>query len=195
MDSPAYITLSAKAVRLLLEFARQYNGFNNGALCAAWRLMQPRGWNSRDTLRQALVELLEHDLILLTRQGGKHKASLYALTWKAIDDCRGKLDVSPTRTPPGNWQSWSEQNLKPAGRVCVARQSGQPAPQVGNQGEDWPASRVSHPGLESSIGPPGVDLSKLPGGEGLDTLLSRYGHFEILIDGRAKCPEAAVSKC
>jgi hypothetical protein len=125
MEHDCYVTLSAKAVRLLLELARQYNGHNNGDLCVAWRLMQPRGWTSRDTLHQALAQLLDHDLVTLTRQGGKHKASLYALTWEAIDECKGKLDVSATRTPPGNWRTWQQQNLKPAGRANVTRQAGQ----------------------------------------------------------------------
>lgn len=122
MEGPCFTTLASHSVRLLLELARQYNGFNNGDLCAAWRLMHPRGWRSREALHRALKELKEHGLILLTRQGGKHRANLYALTWEAIDECGGKLDVAATRTPPGDWRTWNEQFLNPAGRVNVTQQ-------------------------------------------------------------------------
>jgi hypothetical protein len=49
--------LSAHAVKLLFDLLAQYNGGNNGDLCATWTLMQPRGWKSRDTLGKALKEL------------------------------------------------------------------------------------------------------------------------------------------
>jgi hypothetical protein len=107
MKHPCYITLTSKAVRLLLELAMQYNGYNNGDLSAAWSIMRGRGWNSRDTLFRAERELLSHCLIIKTRQGGKNRCNLYALTWQAIDECGGKLDACATRTPPGSWQIWA----------------------------------------------------------------------------------------
>jgi hypothetical protein len=120
MDHPCYNSLSHTATRLLFEFARQYNGHNNGDLCAAWKLMHVRGWRSRDTLDRAKRELLDHGLILLTRQGGRRKANLYALTWRAIDECKGKLDIGPTRVPPGDWQKWTPSGLN---SISDARQT------------------------------------------------------------------------
>jgi hypothetical protein len=106
MEHQCYTTLSSKGIRLLLELARQYNGHNNGDLSAAWFLMQQRGWRSRDTVDKAEKELEDHDLIMRTRQGGKNACTLYALTWVAIDECKGKLDVRSTNIPPGDWQRW-----------------------------------------------------------------------------------------
>lgn len=103
LDSISYRTASAQAVKLLNDIGGQYRGSNNGDLAASWKVMQPLGWKSRDTLGRALRELLELGLIEKTRQGGLHCCNLYALTWRAIDECDGKLDVSPTRTPSGLW--------------------------------------------------------------------------------------------
>jgi hypothetical protein len=67
--------------------------------------MQGRGWKSSDQLAKAKKELLEKDVIRIARQGGfPKKASLYALTWIPIDDCKGKLDVEATPTSPVNWK-------------------------------------------------------------------------------------------
>src|SRR5262249_36005288 len=63
------------------------------------------GWKSRDTLGKALRELLERGWIILARQGGRHQASLYAVTFFSIDDCPGKLlELSATVSPPGDWK-------------------------------------------------------------------------------------------
>lgn len=104
MDSSNYTRLSSKAVKLLNDLGRQYNGFNNGDLCAAWSVMEKRGWKSRSTLHNALQELRYYGLIMQTRQGGKHRASLYALGWQAIDECKGKLDVHETNASLGLWK-------------------------------------------------------------------------------------------
>lgn len=104
MDSPAYIGLSGSAVKLLADLGRQYRGHNNGDLSAAWKIMRARGWRSRDTLARALAELLASGMIEKTRQGGLHLCSLYALTWHAIDECNGKLDVPATPVASGLWK-------------------------------------------------------------------------------------------
>ncbi len=113
LDSPNFRMLSAHAVKLLCDLGRQFRGTNNGDLSAAWRLMHARGWRSRDTLCHALAELQHFGLIERTRQGGLHQCSLYALTWKAIDDCKGKLDCAPTRVPSGKWQQTQATMPKP----------------------------------------------------------------------------------
>jgi len=104
MASPSFRGLSAQAVKLLCDIGGQYRGKNNGDLCATWRVMQRLGWRSRDTLARALRELLGAGLIELTRQGGLNRCSLYALSWRSIDDCKGKLDVLPTIKPSGRWK-------------------------------------------------------------------------------------------
>jgi hypothetical protein len=104
LDSPAYCGLSFKARALLFDLGAQYRGNNNGDLAAAWSVMKKRGWKSKDTLQRALLELLEVGMIELTRQGGLHCASLYAVTWLSIDECGGKLDVKSTAVPTNLWK-------------------------------------------------------------------------------------------
>jgi hypothetical protein len=106
-DSDAYRSLSAYAIKLLNDLYFQYRGTNNGDLSAAWGIMQRRGWKSRDTLHKALYELLAKGMIEKTRQGGRNRCSLFAVTWKPIDECKGKLDVPATRTPSGLWKHLS----------------------------------------------------------------------------------------
>ena len=103
LASPSYRMLSAHAVKLLCDLGSQFKGGNNGDLCATWSLMHARGWKSRDTLGKALAELLHYGMIEQTRQGGLHRCSLYALTWHAIDECKGKLDCPATRVASGKW--------------------------------------------------------------------------------------------
>ena len=111
MDSEAWRACSHVAIALLLELARQYNGRNNGDLCAVLSLLKERGWTSSETIHTALKELRHYGLIVLTRQGGllmrtggRRTPSLYAIAWQPIDPCEGKLDCAPTSTPPGTWR-------------------------------------------------------------------------------------------
>ena len=103
-DSPNWHACSGTAIKLLCDLARQYNGSNNGDLGASMTVLKPRGWKSSDTLNNALHELRHFGMIVLTRQGGLNMPSLYAVTWQAIDDCKGKLDCAATTTPPGDWK-------------------------------------------------------------------------------------------
>ncbi|MGH8320467.1 MAG: hypothetical protein ACRESI_00785 [Gammaproteobacteria bacterium] len=66
--------------------------------------MSKRGWKSKDQLNKALRELLTAGWIMLTRQGGKNQCSLYGITFQAIDECKGKLEVPVTTTAPGWWK-------------------------------------------------------------------------------------------
>jgi len=103
-DSKAYAELGGWSVKLIVDIGKNYNGRNNGDLSAAFSQLQECGWKSKGTLNKAIKELIAHGFIELTRQGGKHKASLYALTWKSIDECDGKLDVKPTKVASNNWK-------------------------------------------------------------------------------------------
>ena len=103
LRSQSFSRLGPHAVKLLMDLLAQYKGDNNGDLCAAWTLMKKRGWRSRDTLSKARRELLKSEWIIVTRQGGKHLPTLFALTFFAVDECDGKLDMKPTHSPPSNW--------------------------------------------------------------------------------------------
>jgi len=103
LESESYSKLGAWAVKLLVDVAKQYNGHNNGDLSAAFTLMKPLGWHSKGTLARAIKDLLDNGFLELTRQGGKNRCSLYAITWKPIDECGGKLDVTETRVASNLW--------------------------------------------------------------------------------------------
>ena len=95
--------LSPHACKLFLDLQAQYNGFNNGDLCITWSVMCKRGWRSRTTLQSAKQSLLDVQVILCTRPGGRRRCALFALTLYDIDECAGKHDVKPTSMPPRTW--------------------------------------------------------------------------------------------
>jgi len=104
LEHQDFVSLSNKAVRLLLDLAMQYNGSNNGDLCATFSMMKKRGWSSNDQRSKALKELIDKNFIVLTRQGGRKIASLHAITWQPINECGGKLDVSSTKLAPRSFR-------------------------------------------------------------------------------------------
>ncbi|MBA4143310.1 MAG: hypothetical protein H0X43_10000 [Nitrosospira sp.] len=105
LNSVAYVGLSAHARMLLFDIVAQYKGNNNGDLSAAWKLMKQRGWKSEETLHKVKRQLLERGLIAETRKGARpNKAALYGITWQALDDCKGKLDVSAQSFPRGQYR-------------------------------------------------------------------------------------------
>lgn len=95
---------SGNAIKLAIDLLAQFNGKNNGDLAAPFSTMKKRGWKSSGTLKRAEREALHYGLIEKTRQGGLNRCNLYAVTWKPIDDCKGKLDVAPTRVASGTWR-------------------------------------------------------------------------------------------
>lgn len=108
LHSEAYRSLNGWQVKLLVDIASQFNGKNNGDLCAAFSVMEDRGWNSKTTLTRSLKALLDSGLIEMTRQGGRNQCSLFAVTWRPIDECSGKLEVKPTNGPSARYLNWSK---------------------------------------------------------------------------------------
>ena len=112
-DCANWAACTATAIKMLCDLARQYNGGNNGDLCAALSVLKRYGWTHPETVTWALRELRHFGFILLTRQGGRHAPSLYGLTWCAIDECKGKLDSAATTVPPGDWKQPREPFKRP----------------------------------------------------------------------------------
>lgn len=105
LNGAAYLGLNAHARMLLFDLAAQYRGDNNGDLCAAFNPLRARGWKSEETLNNAKRRLLEAGLIFETRKGGfPNKCALFALTWYALDDCGGKLDITAQSFPRGAYR-------------------------------------------------------------------------------------------
>ena len=135
-EHPEFISLSAYAKALLFAFFPQLrfdkDGIaNNGDLCATWSEVQRYGWRSKDTLAKALRELERAEVLIRTRQGDRHRCSLFAISWLPINDCRTKdglrkLDVPPTKVPPVNWY----RKLCPVTRGTAAPPHGAPEQKV-----------------------------------------------------------------
>ncbi|WP_421793879.1 hypothetical protein [Hydrocarboniphaga effusa] len=103
-EHPNYLGLSGSAVKLLHDMHHRYNGKNNGDLSVAMTIMQPRGWKSPMTLAAARDELEDRGWIVRTTWATRKSPVLYALTFLAIDDCNGKLDVKASQVALGYWK-------------------------------------------------------------------------------------------
>ncbi len=87
INSKNFSSLGGNAVKLLIQVGGLHNGRNNGDLSATFSELQLKGWKSKETLNNALKELMNKGFIFKTRQGRFPKTcSLYALTWKSLDD-------------------------------------------------------------------------------------------------------------
>jgi len=106
LSSDAYLSLGGWEVKLLVDVASQFNGKNNGDLTAAFSVLRERGWRSKGTLNKALKHLQEVGLLQETRSGGRHRCTLYAVTWRGIDECNGKLEVKPTTAPSNKFSEF-----------------------------------------------------------------------------------------
>lgn len=117
MDSEDFRTLSGSGLKVLMCLIWQYRGTNNGDLSASYTQVKKWGIGSKTTLAKALVELQERNLIIRTREGRFTKpggcCALYAITWKPIDECGGKLEVSSTATPHRNFSLERAKNAVP----------------------------------------------------------------------------------
>ena len=97
--------IDAWALKLLIELAGKYTGFNNGDLSCAFSQLSERGWNSRGTLDASIKHLKAARWIITTRHGGKNRCALYAVTWWPIDECPGKgLEVKAESVASNAWQ-------------------------------------------------------------------------------------------
>jgi len=119
---PAFASLSAHALKLLIDIAGQYRGHNNGDLEATWSTMsRKRHWKSRDTLGRALGELARTGFLIRTRQGkrlcGTHEPSLYAVAWWPIN-VSDKHSMH-TLTAPRTWIEISDAEKSKAGTLTV----------------------------------------------------------------------------
>lgn len=100
-----FTALSGNAVKVLIALMAQYNGFNNGNFSAPLNQAEQMFGVSKPTLKKSLDELLDGGFILASRQGGKNRCSLYAVTCWAIDECSVKLDIQPTKRPLDLWKT------------------------------------------------------------------------------------------
>lgn len=96
VTSGEYLSLSGSAVKVLHNLMTQYNGFNNGAMKAPQTKAQELFGMAKRTLQNAIDELLDKNFITVTRGGGKHQCTLYALTFYDVDVMDGLTLETPT---------------------------------------------------------------------------------------------------
>jgi len=88
-------------LKLLIDLAAQYNGFNNGNLSIA---EVRHRWPSRDKTTRAERWLIDNNWIIKTKIGGLGIGpNLYAVTWWPIDDCKGKHHYQAETVPSHAW--------------------------------------------------------------------------------------------
>lgn len=104
VHSPQWRALSGNAVKFLVELASAYNGSNNGDLALTRGQALERGWKSGATRDRAAQEAVDAGFALLTRQGGRHLCSLYAITWQPIDDVGKGVMYAPEHKPSRLWE-------------------------------------------------------------------------------------------
>ncbi len=100
-NSVAFMTLPPIARALYVDLRRQYNGHNNGDICAVDGVLAKYGW-SHSTVHKHLKVLLNRGLIVKTRQGGFAAMSrtpcLYGFTDEVIhaNPSKGVSGAMPT---------------------------------------------------------------------------------------------------
>ena len=127
-ESQEYSLLSARAVKALIDIYCQFRGSNNGDLCATISVMRARGWRSKDQLAKAINELVNAGWLMVTKQGGRHTPTLFAVTFLPVNECGGKLDVRPTTAP---LHSWKRSGMSAAPVISLPRSTGHIAPPHG----------------------------------------------------------------
>ncbi len=106
-DSDAYKSLSGIAFKLWHDLMTQYNGLNNGKICAVMSQLQARGW-AESTMHKALKELIEKGFLVRNYQGGigpaGGKPSRYRFTHREAEapefDC-------PKTGPTNEFLKWN----------------------------------------------------------------------------------------
>lgn len=102
LQTRQFALLSAHATKLLMDLISECRLGRNGDLSVAWTVMKERGWRSRDTLRKAQRELIDKRWIVQTRQGGRNRCSLFAITIWPLDPS-SKYDILPKDFEKGEW--------------------------------------------------------------------------------------------
>jgi len=110
--SDNFRTLPPHAVKLLLAFADQYRGWNNGSLSVSWQLAN-KYWDfaNKRVYYKTLDLLVERGFLELGRPAvkrGKPAAARYAITWQPVDepDREHPHDLMPSEKATNRWKEW-----------------------------------------------------------------------------------------
>ena len=108
LQSQAFIDLTLGARNVLVAVAAQYRGNNNGDLVVTRTVLAQYGITSSDVIWRAETQLRQHRLLRRTRRGMKMRntPSLYAITWKPIDKCNGKVGRLASNVAGNEWRQY-----------------------------------------------------------------------------------------
>lgn len=195
VKSPEWAALSGHATKLLIDLRLQFNGYNNGALCCIYSQMaRERGWRSKDTLWNALQELIGTGFVRCTKHGkrigGRHEPNRYRLTWERTDanwqkDPANQLPTHDYRNAePWKRPKRSHKKIKKTGTVVVPDKSGDrtcASTPIGHGEESAQRKIMSFPSTPLKFPSTRIGhLYNLPGGRVVETELSNA--FDTLDD-------------
>lgn len=124
LESEAWGSLSPHAVKVIIEAARHFKGDNNGDFSLPWSRMRRRGWKSKSTLSAAIHEAVQAGFLERSRFGTRnHICALYAITWKPIDECGGKLQIPATKVASNAWRKLEKRSLCVPSQVAMCTTS------------------------------------------------------------------------
>lgn len=183
IDSPAYADLAFSSRAVLLLLARNLEKNRNGHIQLSEKQSAENGID-RKTLRRALADLREHQLIVMTWRGGRVQGlcNKYALTWLPVKERAGihadlfKLDA---------WRGWIQcKSDKTASRKCPL-----------DGGKNVPLRRIENPEMSPTPGAksPPIEVITIPhtnSGAWQHEYLARLSAFGL--DGR-QCFEAPAA--
>jgi hypothetical protein len=170
LDCAAYARLSHPARGLLMEFARQFVRDNNGRLLASGAYLATRGWKSADVITRAKRELLEAEFIFETVKGQRpNKASWYAVTWRALDKCKGYDFGTEAAFQRGAYLKSSPSEITP-----LTPSSGVERPRIApSHGVERSSPTPPHGAIRASLGhlstPPHGDPLEMPSASEIKT--------------------------
>lgn len=107
LNSEAVKTLSHSGYRLMVLFAAQYDGSNNGALGLTPGQAAKNGIRSQTTFYKVLQELEEHAILERTHEASRvpPRPTMYALTWIPVNDTEYSL---AKRVPTRAYKAWTK---------------------------------------------------------------------------------------
>lgn len=120
LNQAAVKTLGHADFRILVLFAAQFTGYNNGSLGLTASQAAESGIRSDKTFYRALRELEARGLIERTFHASRvpPRPTMYALTWIAIDDTSYSR---ATRLPSHAYREWKAPGRKPRRRKVRLR--------------------------------------------------------------------------
>jgi hypothetical protein len=204
LKSRACAELSPHAIKLLMDLCAQLgpNARRNGDLSAAPTVLAPRGWSSKATLASALQELQSARLVITTRQGGRNRCSLYAVTLWPMDCDFGKLDHGPGCYAMTDWHDdpsratapdftkpaqWGKTRRREIASPATGEQAARLPPSRGKGNGSCPTNCPRHGGsqplLDQAPSPATGYLSRLPSPTASGAAVDALGTKHVSDDG------------